>query len=71
MKRNGRSNGNKWVVYVKAPIDDILVVAHKSWDSLSIKTVNNYKRKEQHNPKVHTILIKKKKKKNHSKPFSL
>ena len=30
MKRNGRSNSNKWVVYFKARIDDILVVAHKS-----------------------------------------
>ena len=53
MKSNGRSNGNKWTVYFRALIYDTLAVTHKCWDSLPIKTGNNYKRKGQHNPKVH------------------
>ena len=54
MKSNEWSNGNKWAVYFRAPIDDTPALAHKCWDSLPIKTGNNYKRKGQHNPKVHT-----------------
>ena len=53
-KRNGRSNGNKWAVHLRAPISNVLAVEHKYRNSLSIKVRNNYKRKEQHNPKVHT-----------------
>ena len=54
MKSNRQSNGKKWSVYFRAPIDDTLAVAYKCWDLLPIKTGNNYKRKGQHNSKVHT-----------------
>ena len=57
MKHNEQNNSNKWAVHFKVPIDNVLAVAHKCWDSLSIKAWNNYKRdkrEEQHNSKVHT-----------------
>jgi len=47
MKRNGRSNGNKWAMQFRAPIDNVLAVEHKYRNSLSIKVRNRYKRKEQ------------------------
>ena len=53
MKRNKRINGNKWAVHFKALIDNVLAFEHKYKHSLSIKARNNYKRKEQQNPKVH------------------
>ena len=49
-----QSNGNKWVVHFRAPIDNVLVVEHKYRHSLSITVRNSYKRKEQQNPKGHT-----------------
>ena len=54
MKWNRRNNGNKWVVHFRTLIDNVLAVEHKYKHSLSIKARNNYKRKEQQNPKVHT-----------------
>ena len=53
MKRNGLSNSNKWVMHIRTPISNALAVVHKYRDSLSIKAKNNYKRKDQQNPKVH------------------
>ena len=41
-------------MHFNASIDNILAIAHKCWDSLSIKARNNYKKKEQQNPKVYT-----------------
>ena len=54
MKRNRQSNGNKWAVHFRAPIDNVLAVEHKYRHSLFIKVRNNYKRKEKQNPKVYT-----------------
>ena len=53
MKRNGLSNSNKWAMHIRTPIGNALAVVHKYRDSLSIKAKNNYKRKDQQNPKVH------------------
>ena len=47
MKCNRRSNGNKWVMHFRAPINNVLAIKHKYKHSLSIKARNNYKRKEQ------------------------
>ena len=52
MKCNGWSNGNKWAVHLRAPIDNILVVEYKYRNSLFIKARNNYKKNQ--NPKIHT-----------------
>ena len=38
MKSNGQSNGNKWVVYFRAPINDTLAIAHKCWDPFRQET---------------------------------
>ena len=53
MKRNGLSNSKKWAMHIRTPISNALAVVHKYTDSLSIKAKNNYKRKDQQNPKVH------------------
>ena len=67
MKRNGRSNNNKWVVYFRAPIDNVLAITHKYWNSLSIKARNNYKKRGATKSKgTHKYLSK-----NHSESISL
>ena len=53
-RSNGRNNGNKWVVHIRAPIGNTLAVGHKCGNSLTIKARNSYKRKKWHNPKLHT-----------------
>ena len=53
MKHNGRNNGNKWTMHFRALNDNVLIVRYKYKHSLSIKAMNNYKRKEEQNPKVH------------------
>ena len=67
MKRNRQSNGSKWAVHFRAPIDNVLAVEHKYRHSLFIKVRNNYKRKEKQNSKVYTNTHPK----NHSKSISL
>ena len=55
IRRNERNNDKKWAVHLKALIGNVLAIEHKyCWNSLSIKAGNNYKGKEEPNPKVYT-----------------
>ena len=52
-RSNGRNNGNKWAMHIRAPIGNALAIEHKYEDLLTIKAKNNYKRKKWQNLKVH------------------